>query len=73
MLVAKKLFTGVFETYWCGEKTKYQIVNGSLGQSGLGCNMYGIIAPGKLPFWCGSLAKTKKVLTHWLTKENENA
>lgn len=78
MLTTRKAFTGVFECYWCGELTKYEIINACMGVSGRGTpNVYciGNKETGKLTE-CGSLAKAKKTLAHWLkletviTKEN---
>ena len=61
-------FTGHFSAYVDGVESDHSIINGSLGVSGHGPNMYGICRPNKSPLWVGSLASAKKTLTHWLSK-----
>lgn len=70
MLTTKKITTGLFEVYWKGEKTEWEIFNGSAGCSGYGQNMYGIRngATGKHRF-IGSIQACKKILTLTLSKK----
>ena len=69
MLTTQKITTGVFEVLWNGEKTPYQIINGSAGFTGRNTrNTYGIIGNGKT-IWIGSLASSKKTVGVWLSKK----
>lgn len=69
MIEFKKIKPGRFSVINNGQNTKYEIVNGSLGQSGKESNMYGIFNKdtGKIS-WIGSLQKAKKSITFTLEK-----
>lgn len=64
MLTTKRISNGEFEVYWNGQKTSFEIINGSLGLSGKDTpNVYGIIQPNKPVKWIGTLQACKKVLS----------
>jgi hypothetical protein len=64
----KRISNGQFEVLRDGVKLDgYGIVNGSLGVSGHGSNMYGILRPGKAVRWIGTLQACKKLLSQWLS------
>lgn len=72
MVEFKRVGNGVFEVYRDGGKTTWQIINGSVGLSGNGRNMYGIVrADGTGLRWIGSLASAKKCLVLTLSKEGK--
>ena len=62
-----KIQTGEFNVLKDVLPSGYTILNGSLGQSGQGPNLYGIVnhTTGKIT-WIGSLAKCKRMIQHWL-------
>ena len=64
----KRVANGMFEVYKDSIKANYEIINGCLGSSGFGSNMYGItnLETGKTT-WQGSLQKCKKILTRTLS------
>jgi hypothetical protein len=63
MLTTEKIGPGTFLVMWNGVATGWEIVNGSLGQSGRDtANVYGILKSGSSPRWIGSLAACKKAL-----------
>lgn len=72
MVTFKKVATGIFEVFNDDARTNYQIINGCLGSSGFGNNLYGItnLETGKTN-WIGSLQKCKKILTHTFEKKKE--
>jgi len=73
MLTTNKIQTGFFDVLWNGEKTEYQIINGSAGLSGADTpNIYGIInlETGKRR-WIGTLQACKKVITHTIEKRSK--
>jgi hypothetical protein len=60
--------SGFFRAMKDGQKTKFYIINGSLGVSGHGRNMYGIVnEETEAVKWVGSLASCKKIVARWLT------
>ena len=63
----KRISNGEFESYADGSKTPYRIVNGSLGLSGNGRNMYGIVK-GDSVKWLGPLRTCKKAVEYSLQK-----
>jgi hypothetical protein len=74
MVIFKKVATGIFEVFHNDVKTNYGIINGCLGASGFGNNLYGITnsETGKTN-WLGSLQACKKSLTHHFNKiEKQN-
>lgn len=69
-LTTKRLTNGYFDVYFDGKLTDWRIINGSLGVSGRGRNLYGIVnAKTEFRRWLGPLATCKKVLAHTLAKE----
>ena len=66
----KRISNGVFESYVNGVKSRYGIINGCLGSSGRGGNLYGITntLTGKTN-WLGSLQKCKKSISFQLRSE----
>jgi len=68
-ITIERILPGHFRAKVNGEWTQYMIVNGSLGLTGKGRNIYGIenLNTGKIT-WIGSLAAAKKLVTHWLKK-----
>jgi hypothetical protein len=62
----KRTSPGEFAALRDGEPTGYGIVNGSLGVSGHGQNLYGITKPDGSTRWVGTLQAAKKVLTRTL-------
>lgn len=60
-------FTGHFIATRDGAPSKYEIINGSLGSTGRGFNMYGIknTETGAIR-WIGTLQACKKLVRHWL-------
>jgi hypothetical protein len=70
----ERFANGHFAVFLNGEKTEWQIINGCLGSSGYGRNLYGITRPdetanqGVFVRWVGSLAAAKKVMAYTLTK-----
>ena len=72
MVTFNRVCNGHFDVLKDGVKTDYYIVNGSLGVSGRGRNLYGIgreseIGQGTIK-WLGPLATCKRVVTNWLSK-----
>ena len=65
-----KVQTGIFDVLLNGEKTEYQIINGSLGMTGRDTvNMYGITnSTNQSVRWFGPLVTCKKAITHTLNK-----
>ena len=54
---------------WDGQPTEYEIINGSLGMSGHGPNMYGIHnKKTEKAVWVGSLQSAKAGLAHTLRR-----
>ena len=71
-VTTKRLSNGQHQVQWNGEPTHYTIINGSFGASGRGDNTYGIRNESKdKVHWIGSLAKSKKVVAQWLTREKQ--
>jgi hypothetical protein len=69
-ITTKRVGNGHFEVLRNGVKTGYLIINGSLGTSGRGQNMYGFIAPGKTGAeWKGSLAACKRAVAYILKRQ----
>jgi hypothetical protein len=70
----ERVANGIFSVYVNGLKTEWEIINGCLGSSGNGRNLYGISRPdanlpgGCFVRWIGSLAACKKTLKFTLTK-----
>jgi hypothetical protein len=73
MMTTERTGNGTFNVLWDGERTRYTIVNGSLGVSGRGRNTYGIVwgSTKSERRWLGSLASCKKAVSHWLSKSNK--
>jgi hypothetical protein len=65
----ERVMAGQFAVLLNGARTEYQIVNGSLGVSGYGQNVYGIVKDGASPRWIGTLQACKKIMTFTLTKQ----
>jgi hypothetical protein len=61
-----RVTNGQFEVFKDGNKTKYEIINGCLGMSGNGPNVYLIYADGQVKQSGLTLAKAKKIVAHWL-------
>lgn len=59
---------GFFRAFVDGIQSKYYIINGDLGTSGTGRNMYGVTSddPAVKVRWIGSLQKAKKTLAFTL-------
>lgn len=57
---------GEFKVMKDGNKTEYHIVNGCLGMSGNGPNVYLITKNGEVKQTGLTLAKAKKLVKHWL-------
>lgn len=69
MITITRESNGYFKALKDGIDTGYRIINGDLGMSGQGRNMYGIYRTDPnvhKTHWIGSLAKTKKTLKLWL-------
>lgn len=64
--------TGHFDVYLDGQKTAYQIVNGSLGLSGRGRNHYGIVH-GTKARWIGPLNTCKLFMAQILIHSTAGA
>ena len=64
----KRVANGQFESYLNGEKTKYQIHNGSLGVSGRGDNVYGVTW-GENIKWLGPLRTCKQLVIAKIQKD----
>lgn len=69
-VTTKRVSNGLFDVYLDGNVTRFYIINGDLGCSGLGGNTYGIrdLETDKIT-WIGSLARCKKTVAIWLTKD----
>lgn len=64
----QRVATGIFDVLRNGEKTKHQIVNGSLGLSGKDTpNVYGVTKSNGSVQWVGTLQASKKLVTYWLS------
>jgi hypothetical protein len=63
----ERVAPGEFAVFFDGQKTDLTIVNGSLGMSGSGRNMYGIVRVGAPVKWLGKLTTCKKTVALWLT------
>jgi hypothetical protein len=65
----KRISNGQFDVYKNDVKSEYMIINGSIGCSGTGNNVYHIwnrITDKRTFVGCSTIAKAKKVLTFWL-------
>lgn len=64
----KRVGNGQFESYLNGVKTQYGIVNGSLGLSGRGHNMYGVTWGDNIK-WLGPLRTCKMMVVAKIEKD----
>lgn len=70
MITTERVANGIFDVYYKGIKTNWQIINSSLGASGLGNNLYMIVNEVKgVRTTIGSLARCKKTLIESLKKD----
>lgn len=69
-ITTQRVSNGFFHVYADGVKTEWKIINGSLGLSGNGSNMYGVYKNADKPKWLGSLARCKKVVKLELMRAN---
>lgn len=63
-ITTKRTSNGHFDVFADGAKTEWKIINGNLGLSGYGNNLYGIYKDHLKPKWIGSLAKSNRLLAH---------
>jgi len=73
MLEVTKISNGVFQVSLNGVETNHTIINSSAGMSGRGKNEYIIVtrtSSDTRHTYAGSLQRAKKLVAHWLGKEN---
>ena len=68
-MTTQKVMTGIFKVLWDGQPTDYEIVNGCMGSSGHGANIYCIhnVKTDKVTV-VGTLQSAKKGLAHTLRR-----
>lgn len=72
MVTFERVSNGIFNVFYNNIKANYQIINGCLGSSGFGGNLYGITnLEANKTTWMGSLQKCKKSLIRHFEKNKQ--